>query len=321
MRARREGRRPVGRPLERARRLAGVGRGGAGGPRRGWPRGARRAPGEGRGWRSRTSRCRCRPGAGLLGADVVFPVLHGPFGEDGTVQGLLELLDVPYVGAGVAGLGGGDGQGGVQGPDGGARRSRRSTTWPCARAMPVALAPPAFVKPARLGSSVGISKAWSEAELDAALARVRARPGGPRRALLGGARGRVLGARPRDPIASQPGEIVIESADWYDYEAKYEPGGMELVIPARIPDAAARGGPRAWRSRCSGSSAARAWRAWTSSSRATPCSSTSSTRSPASPPRASTRSCSRRADPVRRAAGPAAGAGARAHEEERRYRF
>ena len=99
----REGRRAARRALVRARDLARLRRGGDGRRRRGGPRG-----------RARPARARRRlvagptarrspsaPGGGLLGADVAFPVLHGPFGEDGTVQGLLELLDVPYVGAGV----------------------------------------------------------------------------------------------------------------------------------------------------------------------------------------------------------------------------
>ena len=110
------------------------------------------------------------PGGGLLGADVVFPVLHGPFGEDGTVQGLLELLDVPYVGAGVlasalcmdkvvfkelmAAAG-------VPQVAYAAVREHRWRAEPAAvRAELAVLGTPVFVKPARLGSSVGIAKAW-----------------------------------------------------------------------------------------------------------------------------------------------------------------
>ena len=97
-----EGRGPQGRALLRARRLAGQRRRGARRAARGRPRG-RRGPDRARrraGWPTARS-WRCAPGGGLLGCDAVFPVLHGPFGEDGTVQGLLEMLDVPYVGAGV----------------------------------------------------------------------------------------------------------------------------------------------------------------------------------------------------------------------------
>jgi D-alanine-D-alanine ligase len=177
------------------------------------------------------------PGAGLLGAEVVFPVLHGPFGEDGTVQGLLELLDVPYVGAGVMASA-------VSMDKAVFKALMASHGIPqieyvaVREGMPVTLAPPAFVKPARLGSSVGISKAWSEADLDAALAHAFEHD--PVALVERYSEGlevecSVLGHR--DPVASQPGEIVLSNADWYDYEAKYEPGGMELVVPARIADA------------------------------------------------------------------------------------
>ncbi|HYN91499.1 MAG TPA: D-alanine--D-alanine ligase family protein [Thermoleophilaceae bacterium] len=176
------------------------------------------------------------PSGGLLGADVAFPVLHGPFGEDGTVQGLLELLDVPYVGAGVMAS--------AVAMDKALFKDLMS-----AHGIPqvdyvaireggeVTLAPPVFVKPARLGSSVGIAKAWSEAELDAALAGAFEHD--PLVLVERFSDGlevecSVLGHR--DPIASQPGEIVLTKSDWYDYEAKYEPGGMELVVPARVPD-------------------------------------------------------------------------------------
>jgi D-alanine-D-alanine ligase len=177
------------------------------------------------------------PAGGLLDADAAFPVLHGPFGEDGTVQGLLELLDVPYVGAGVAAS--------AVSMDKALFKDLMSAheipqvEYVAVRSgMPVTLAPPAFVKPARLGSSVGISKAWSEADLDAAL--VGAFEHDPVALVERFSDGlevecSVLGHR--DPVASQPGEIVLANADWYDYEAKYEPGGMELVVPARIPEA------------------------------------------------------------------------------------
>jgi D-alanine-D-alanine ligase len=177
------------------------------------------------------------PAAGLLGADVVFPVLHGPFGEDGTVQGALEVADVPYVGAGVLAsalcmdkVAFKDlmGRAGVPQVDYVGLREDDD------RAPAARLGTPVFVKPARLGSSVGISKVASPEELDAAidaafahdpLAIVEAASSGMEVecSVIGNGR----------PEASEPGEIVI-GADWYDYEAKYVEGGMELVVPARV---------------------------------------------------------------------------------------
>jgi D-alanine-D-alanine ligase len=176
------------------------------------------------------------PAGGLLGVDVAFPVLHGPFGEDGTVQGLLELLDVPYVGAGVLAS--------AVAMDKALFKDLMS-----AHGIPQvdyavvregdnpSVHPPAFVKPARLGSSVGISKAWSEAELDSALRHAFEHD--PVALVERFSDGRevecsVLGHN--DPIASQPGEIVVKIGDWYDYEAKYTDGGMELVVPAGVPE-------------------------------------------------------------------------------------
>ena len=177
------------------------------------------------------------PGGGLLGADVAFPALHGPYGEDGTVQGALEVLDVPYVGAGVgasaiaidklvfkelmAGAG-------VPQVDFAAMREGDDLAALDRLGLPV------FVKPARLGSSVGISKAENEEELREALRSAFEHD--PRVIVEAMAHGMevecsVLGNS--DPEASQPGEIVIGS-DWYDYGAKYEPGGMELMVPARL---------------------------------------------------------------------------------------
>ena len=180
------------------------------------------------------------PGGGLLEADVAFPVLHGPFGEDGTVQGLLELLDVPYVGAGVlasalcmdkvlfkevmaqAGL-----------PQVDYVALRDGEDW---SAVGARLGFPCFVKPARLGSSVGISKAVDETSLAEAL-RVAWEhdPLAIVEAMAVGLEVECSVTGNASPEASTPGEIVIE-ADWYDYEAKYQPGGMELVVPARIPE-------------------------------------------------------------------------------------
>ena len=187
------------------------------------------------------------PGGGLLGADAVFPVLHGPFGEDGTVQGALELLDVPYVGAGVLAsslcmdkvvfkevLA----AAGVPQVDSAAVREARWRAEPDAvlRELTV-LGTPVFVKPARLGSSVGIAKVWSETGMSAglegafehdSLVIVEAFSSGLEVECS------VIGNG--EPVASVPGEIVLQGAAWYDYEAKYSDGGMRLQVPARLPD-------------------------------------------------------------------------------------
>jgi D-alanine-D-alanine ligase len=176
------------------------------------------------------------PGGGLLDADAVFPVLHGPFGEDGTVQGLLDLLDVPYVGAGmVASALSMDkalfkelmaAHGVPQGDYAVARYGKPAP----------AFGPPAFVKPARLGSSVGISKAISEVELDRALELAFEHdPVVVIERLVVGMEVECSVLGNGDPQASTPGEIVVKDRDWYDYEAKYTDGGMELVVPARTP--------------------------------------------------------------------------------------
>jgi D-alanine-D-alanine ligase len=187
------------------------------------------------------------PGSGLLGADAVFPVLHGPFGEDGTVQGLLELLDVPYVGAGVLAsslcmdkvvfkevLAAAD----VPQVASAAVREHRWRAEPAAVRNELAvLGTPLFVKPARLGSSVGIAKAWGEADLDGALDGAFAHDGLVIvEAFSGGMEVEcsVLGLH--EPEASVPGEIVVLKGDWYDYAAKYGEDGMELVVPARLPE-------------------------------------------------------------------------------------
>jgi D-alanine-D-alanine ligase len=187
------------------------------------------------------------PAGRLLGADAVFPVLHGPFGEDGTVQGLLELLDVPYVGAGVlasslcmdkvvfkevmaaAGV--------PQVAYAAVREPRWQSEPSAVRAELAGLGLPLFVKPARLGSSVGIVKVVDADEIDGALETAFRHDGLVIvEAFSDGLEVEcsVLGLR--EPQASQPGEIVLKGADWYDYAAKYDPGGMELVVPARIPD-------------------------------------------------------------------------------------
>jgi D-alanine-D-alanine ligase len=187
-----------------------------------------------------------RPGGGLLGADVAFPVLHGPFGEDGTVQGLLELLDVPYVGAGV--LSSSLCMDKVVFKDvlaaAGVPQVRhvavREPRW---RADPVAvradlgrLGLPVFVKPARLGSSVGIAKVTADAQLEEALEQAFAHDGLViAEAFSPGLEVECAVMGLDAPEASIPGEIVLlKGAGWYDFEAKYADGGMELQIPGRL---------------------------------------------------------------------------------------
>jgi D-alanine-D-alanine ligase len=167
--------------------------------------------------------------------EVVLPILHGPFGEDGTVQGLLELAGVPYVGAGVAAS--------ALCMDKDLFKSvLRDHGIPVTRNItlregdPVEnpFGYPVFVKPARLGSSVGITKAHDESELADAVALARRHD--DKVLVEEFVRGvevecGVLGNR--RPVASVPGEIVAH-AEWYDYGAKYDEGGMELVIPPRI---------------------------------------------------------------------------------------
>jgi D-alanine-D-alanine ligase len=175
------------------------------------------------------------PAAALGQVDVVLPILHGPFGEDGTVQGLLELAGVPYVGAGVAASA-------LCMDKDLFKAVLRDRGIPVARNVTLrdGDAPehpfeyPVFVKPARLGSSVGISKVDSPDDLVAAVElaqrhddKVLIEEGVPGVEVECG----VLGNR--DPVASVVGEIVAH-ADWYDYSAKYDEGGMDLVIPARI---------------------------------------------------------------------------------------
>ena len=173
-----------------------------------------------------------------LGAvDVVLPILHGPFGEDGTVQGLLELADIPYIGAGVTA------SALCMDKDlfKAVLRDRgipvaASVTLRTGDAVENPFGYPVFVKPARLGSSVGISKARTSDELETAVELARRhddkvlveefQPGVE--VEVG-----VLGNR--DPVASVVGEIVAH-ADWYDFDAKYADGGMDLIVPARLPD-------------------------------------------------------------------------------------
>ena len=182
-----------------------------------------------------------------VGLDVIFPVLHGPHGEDGTVQGLLELANVPYVGCGVLAS--------AVGMDKALmkrvfaahdlpqvayavvlRRRVLAETDQVASELATTLGLPVFVKPANLGSSVGISKARTHDELVEALKLaadydrkvvVEAAVSNAREIEVA-----VLGND--EPLASVPGEIV-PSREFYDYEAKYLDGASRLAIPADVP--------------------------------------------------------------------------------------
>jgi D-alanine-D-alanine ligase len=210
-------------------------------------------------WRRDGESLSVTPGGGLLGVDVVFPALHGPFGEDGTVQGLLETLDVAYVGAGVAASALAldkvlfkelmSAAGVPQVDFVGLRAERYGDSRAAVLAEIAELGLPVFVKPAHLGSSVGIVKVTRSSALEHALeeafahdslAIVEATAVGVEvecgvLGLLGGER---AGA-PDSALASTPGEIVLRS-EWYDYTAKYTPGGMDLQVPARISASAER---------------------------------------------------------------------------------
>jgi D-alanine-D-alanine ligase len=186
-----------------------------------------------------------------LGLDIVFPVLHGPYGEDGTVQGLLELANVPYVGAGVLAS--------AVGMDKATmklvfaakelpicdyevvlKRDWQRDEHAVMHAVVGRLGFPVFVKPANLGSSVGISKAKHATELRAAIAlaaqfdrKIVVEAAVPQAREIECA---VLGND--EPEASVPGEIV-PSREFYDYEAKYLDDRSECIIPARLPAAQA----------------------------------------------------------------------------------
>ncbi|MCL6548002.1 MAG: D-alanine--D-alanine ligase [Alicyclobacillus sp.] len=195
-------------------------------------------------------------GAGLqLGAllrriDVVFPVLHGSYGEDGTVQGLFELLDVPYVGAGVLASAVGMDKVFMKRAFAAAGLPQVAYTYCTRRQLELApvdvvadveakLRYPVFVKPANLGSSVGISKAKDREGLRRALReaarydrKVIVEQGLDVREIEVA----VLGND--EPEASVPGEI-IPAGEFYDYRAKYVSGESELIIPARVDDSLA----------------------------------------------------------------------------------
>jgi D-alanine-D-alanine ligase len=178
------------------------------------------------------------PGAGLLGAEAVFPALHGAFGEDGSVQGLLESLDVPYVGSDVLAsaicmdklsLKRLFAQQGIPQVD---FAAVGEAGW---RERCAELELPLWVKPSRMGSSVGISRVEDLAELDAAVELALRHD--PRVIVEAPATGRevecsVLGNEA--PETSFPGEVVAKSG-WYDFDSKYGEDGMELLVPAPIP--------------------------------------------------------------------------------------
>ena len=187
----------------------------------------------------------------LGSVDVVFPVLHGPYGEDGTIQGMLELAGIPYVGSGVLAS--------AVGMDkltmkkifahhglpqvewlGLTRKEWEEEGKKWIRQIEGSLGYPCFVKPANLGSSVGINKARDARELESALDEAAKLD---RRLIVeAGVDAReievsVLGNE--EPKVSVPGEIVIKKNEFYDYEAKYAEGGMELIAPADLPGATA----------------------------------------------------------------------------------
>jgi D-alanine-D-alanine ligase len=179
---------------------------------------------------------------------VVFPALHGPFGEDGTIQGLLECLDVAYVGAGVLAsalcmdkVTFKELMSHAEMPQVDYRPVRvedLSSDREGVLARLGRLGLPVFVKPARLGSSVGIARVNEEAELLPALEDAFAHdPLALVEAAADGLEAECSVIGNGDPVASQPGEILLGAGEsgWYDYEAKYSPGGMKLIVPARVP--------------------------------------------------------------------------------------
>jgi len=188
-----------------------------------------------------------------INVDVIFPVLHGTFGEDGTIQGLLELADIPYVGAGVLGS--------AAGMDKDIMKALfRAASLPIVKHVTVlrgdwerspgkvsklvesTLKYPVFVKPANLGSSVGISKAHDRKELGPAISE--AAKFDRKIVIEQGVGGKKQKAREIEcavlgndnPQASIPGEI-IPSKEFYDYDAKYLDEGSELIIPAKLTGA------------------------------------------------------------------------------------
>lgn len=184
--------------------------------------------------------------------DIVFPILHGPWGEDGTLQGLLELVGLPYVGSGVlASALGMDKhftktvlqQAGIPVAP---WLTVTAYEWrqdaDAVRSAAAGLGLPAFVKPARAGSSVGVTKVKDWSELDEAMGIALAED--DRVLIESMVTGReveiaVLGGRPGEPArASVAGEIVVSGRDFYDFAAKYlDAPGIDLVCPADLTDA------------------------------------------------------------------------------------
>ncbi len=180
-------------------------------------------------------------GGRLLDFDIVFPVLHGPFGEDGTVQGLLEVIGVPYVGAGVMASA-------VAMDKDVANRLLAQAGLPLPRGVVVSvdrygpdtdaglvaeLGLPLFVKPASLGSSVGISKVTEDFQLPDALGT--AFKYGHTAIVEEAVTAREIEVAGIDgPETSIPGEVV--TVDWYDYEAKYRDDATDLLVPAPLTD-------------------------------------------------------------------------------------
>ena len=179
--------------------------------------------------------------------DVVFPALHGPFGEDGTVQGLCEIAGVAYVGAGV-------GASAIAMDKALFKSVARAHGIPVVESIVVTAADgrtaiaeevgsqlgyPVFTKPARLGSSVGISKVDGPEQLDAAIDLALRHD--PKVLVERGMVGREVevGVLGNDELLLSPVGEISYDADWYDYDTKYLPDRMRLTVPADLPDAAA----------------------------------------------------------------------------------
>ncbi|MBA2893999.1 D-alanine--D-alanine ligase family protein [Nonomuraea soli] len=190
------------------------------------------------------------PGQGLGEVDVVFPVMHGPFAEDGTIQGLLEMAGVRYVGSGVLASAAGMDKAFMKtvmaaaGLPIGRYVVVRERDWRLDKERVLKEAEelgwPVFVKPARAGSSRGISKAHDRASLEAAVELAREHD--PKVLIEAAISGREVECAvleqldDQPPLASQPGEVIVEGGqDFFDFEAKYYPEQMSLTVPADLP--------------------------------------------------------------------------------------